>query len=30
LEYNGIVVGYVINALGLFDEELERFEVLTN
>ncbi|HXV12604.1 MAG TPA: hypothetical protein VEC56_00230 [Candidatus Krumholzibacteria bacterium] len=30
LEYNGIVVGYVINAVGLFDEELERFEVLTN
>lgn len=30
LEYNGIVVGYVINALGLFDVELERFEVLTN
>ena len=30
LEYNGIVMGYVINALGLFEEELERFEVLTN
>ncbi len=30
LEYNGIVVGYVINALGLFNAELERFEVLTN
>jgi hypothetical protein len=27
LEYNGVVVGYVINALGLFEEELERFEV---
>ena len=25
-----VVVGYVINALGLFNEELERFEVLTN
>jgi hypothetical protein len=30
LEYNGVVVGYVVNALGLFEEELERFEVLTN
>jgi hypothetical protein len=30
LEYNGIVTGYVINALGLFNVELERFEVLTN
>jgi len=30
LEYGGVVVGYVINALGLFEEELERFEVLTN
>jgi hypothetical protein len=30
LEYDGVVVGYVINALGLFEEELERFEVLTN
>jgi hypothetical protein len=30
VENNGIVTGYVINALGLFNEELERFEVLTN
>jgi hypothetical protein len=28
LEYNGVAVGYVINALGLFEEELERYEVL--
>jgi hypothetical protein len=30
LEYNGVVTGYVINALGLFEVELERFEVLGN
>jgi hypothetical protein len=30
LEYNGDVVGYVINAMGIFDVEIERFEVLTN
>ena len=28
LEYNGVVVGYIINALGLFNEELEHIEVL--
>jgi len=28
VEENGVVVGYIINALGLFNEEIERFEVL--
>lgn len=30
IEEGGVVVGYIINALGLFNEELERFEVLPN